>query len=129
MSEGSSYSAHIQRMKHVRRLIVLRVPTGGSGEAMGPSEKWVGLAAPLGEMGFDARWSQKNPQVIPTPRYAAVKYPPTKKGEKTASIRDSYGAVYDLTRQNSPKRNHITHLRLAPHSHRKSDRRQRPSDS
>ena len=41
------------RMKHERRLIVLRVPTGGSGEVMGPSDKWVGLAAPLGEVGFE----------------------------------------------------------------------------
>ena len=42
-------------------IIVLRVPTGGSGEAMGPSEKWVGLAAPLGEVGFEGA---KNPHVI-----------------------------------------------------------------
>ena len=51
--------ARIKSMTHERRLVVLRSSTprshGGSGEAVGPSEKWVGLAAPLGKVGFDVR--------------------------------------------------------------------------
>jgi len=65
---------------------------------MGPSEEWVGLAAPLGEVGFDGA----KPTCHTDPALRRSSNPQRKRGRKTASTRGSYGDVYDLTRQNSP---------------------------
>ena len=80
-------------MRHEQRLIVLRVPTGGSGEAVSPSkhsECRVGLAAPEGEAwAVGSRSMEPKPTCHTdpaTPRYAAVVVPDYKGDEKRLVI-------------------------------------------